>query len=170
MSKAKIITKEAALRMLKVEYNLGNDDMFNSKQGFTIVTRRGIEKIQAIEKIKVTYEIKSCSPDFCVFKAFAEKDDQSIETYASAKRGEYKVVEKTKYNGEKYKSNSLVGGSTDSWYVTEIAEKRALSRAVLKICDLYMHGFFGEDENQEDFETKSEVNKVTVDNIIDKII
>ena len=34
-----------------------------------------------------------------------------------------------------------------SKHLVEVSEKRALSRAVLKICNLYEHGVFGEDED-----------------------
>ena len=39
-------------------------------------------------------------------------------------------------------------GSTNSWYVIELAEKRALSRATLKMTGLYEQGVFGQDESE----------------------
>ena len=46
-------------------------------------------------------------------------------------------------------------GNCNTWYVAEMAEKRALSRAVLKLTGFYELGVFGEDES-EDFK---KVNK-----------
>jgi len=39
-------------------------------------------------------------------------------------------------------------GSTNTWYVMEMAEKRALSRATLKMTGLYEQGVFGQDESE----------------------
>ena len=36
-----------------------------------------------------------------------------------------------------------------SWYVLEMAEKRAMSRAVLKMTGFYELGVFSEDESEE---------------------
>ena len=44
-------------------------------------------------------------------------------------------------------------GNCNSWYVMEMAEKRALSRSVLKLTGFYELGVFGEDES-DDFKRK----------------
>ena len=55
------------------------------------------------------------------------------------------------WNDEKKKWDEF--GNTTTWYVMEMAEKRAMSRAVLKLTGFYELGVFGEDES-EDFKRK----------------
>tara|TARA_R110000851_G_scaffold35838_4_gene94041 strand:- start:3653 stop:4036 length:384 start_codon:yes stop_codon:yes gene_type:complete len=112
------------------KYNLNKEDFFKH-QHYTIITRQGIDKIQAHEQMNVAYEVIKCEPNFAVFKASAEKDGKKIETFGSALKG------------EGYKD-----GNTNSWYVAEMAEKRAMSRAVLKLTGFYELGVFGEDESE----------------------
>ena len=78
--------------------------------------------------------------DFAVIKAMAskgnlgnEEDFVTIETYGSAWFGQ--------------------SGNCKSNYVAEMAEKRALARAVLKLCGAYKYGVYGEDES-DDFKEK----------------
>ena len=118
------------LKELYNKYNLEKSDFFKH-QHYTIITRQGIDKIQAVEQMSVTYEVIRCEPNFSVFKASAEKDGKKIETFGSALKG------------EGYKD-----GNTNSWYVAEMAEKRAMSRAVLKLTGFYELGVFGEDESE----------------------
>jgi hypothetical protein len=66
-----------------------------------------------------------------VIKALGTKGDKQIETFGSALKGE-----------------SYKDGSTNSWYVMELAEKRSQSRCVLKMLNLYEYGIFGEDESE----------------------
>lgn len=115
-------------------YNLTKDDFFKH-QHYTIVTRQGIEKIQAVEGIEIQYEVIECTANFAAVKATTKKP-MLIETFASALKG-----------------GSFRDGNTQSWYVLEIAEKRALSRIVLRTIGLYKEGFFAEDES-EDFQNK----------------
>ena len=112
------------------KYNLNKEDFFKH-QHYTIITRQGIDKIQAHEQMNVAYEVIKCEPNFAVFKASAEKDGKKIETFGSALKG------------ESYKDSN-----TNSWYVAEMAEKRAMSRAVLKLTGFYELGVFGEDESE----------------------
>ena len=112
------------------KYGLDKDDVFRH-QHYIIITRSGIEKIQAIEQIHLDYEIVKCEKDFCVIKAHAKKDDIMLQTFGSALKGDFK------------------SGTTNSWYVVEMAEKRAMSRAVLKMTGLYELGIFGEDESED---------------------
>ena len=112
------------------KYNLEKTDVFKH-QHYVIITRQGIDKIQAVEQMSVTYEVIRCEPNFSVFKALAEKDGKKIETFGSALKG------------ESYKDSN-----TNSWYVAEMAEKRAMSRAVLKLTGFYELGVFGEDESE----------------------
>jgi len=123
------MNKEKLMELYE-KYNLHKDDFFKH-QHYTIITRQGIDKIQALEQINVYYEVVRCEPNYAVFKACAEKDGKEIETFGSALKG------------ENYKD-----GNTNSWYVPEMAEKRAMSRAVLKLTGFYELGVFGEDESE----------------------
>lgn len=119
------------LKELYVKYELTKDDVFKH-QHYVIITRPGIEKIQAVEGIKISFEVVRSEPNFAAVKA---KSDL-IETFGSALKG------------ETYKD-----GNTNTWYVLEMAEKRALSRLVLKQTGFYELGVFAEDES-EDFKKK----------------
>ena len=118
------------LKELYLKYELDKEDFFKH-QHYTIITRQGIDKIQAKEQMYVSYEVIRCEPNFAVFKAKAQKEGKMIETFGSALKG------------EGYKD-----GNTNSWYVAEMAEKRAMSRAVLKLTGFYELGVFGEDESE----------------------
>ena len=121
------------------KYNLEKTDVFKH-QHFVIITRQGIEKIQAQEQILIKFDVIKCENNFAVVKATAainEKDKNVIQTFGSA-----------------YKGASFKEGNTNSWYVMEMAEKRALSRAVLKLTGFYSLGVFGEDES-EDFKNNN---------------
>ena len=133
------------LKELYKKYELTPDDKFTHKH-YTIITRQGIDKIQAIEKIFINYEVFKCEKDFAVVKAHANKGDAKIETFGSAV-----------YGGKEWNKAARDGkgawdekGNTTSWYIMEMAEKRAMSRAVLKLTGFYELGVFGEDE-AEDF-------------------
>ena len=112
------------------KYGLTPDDIFKH-QHYIIITRSGIEKIQAIENIKVWYEVVKCEKEFAAVKATAIKEGNTLETFGSALKGDFK------------------NGNTMSWYVLEMAEKRAMSRAVLKMTGFYELGVFSEDESEE---------------------
>ena len=64
-------------------------------------------------------------------KAIASKGAANIETFGSALKG------------DTYKNST-----TNSFYIAEMAEKRAMSRAVLKLTGFYELGVFGEDESE----------------------
>ena len=115
------------------KYELEKQDVFKH-QHYVIITRQGIEKIAAKENITINYEVIKCEPKFAVMKAtayIATKPNAMIETFGSALKG------------DNYKD-----GNCNSWYVAEMAEKRALSRAVLKLTGFYELGVFGEDESE----------------------
>ena len=114
------------LKEIYQKYKLEKEDVFKH-QHYTIITRSGIEKIAAIEQIVIEYEVIRCEPNYVVIKAKTKQ----LETFGSALKG------------ADYKS-----GNTTTWYVAEMAEKRAMSRAVLKTAGLYEHGFFGIDESE----------------------
>ena len=126
------------------KYELTEEDVFKHKH-YLIITRTGIDKVQALEKINIEYYAVKVEPEFCVVKAMAQKGDAKIETFGSAKYGGKTWDVDKKTWDEK--------GNTTTWYVMEMAEKRAMSRAVLKLTGFYELGVFGEDES-EDFKRK----------------
>ena len=125
------LTKKDFLTKVFRENNLTKEDFFKH-QHYTIITRSGIEKIQANNKIVINYILEKCEANFCVVKAIAKRDNAYVETYGSALKG-----------------SSHNDGSTNTWYVAEMAEKRAFSRGVLKIMGLYEHGIMGADESED---------------------
>tara|TARA_R100000353_G_scaffold34514_1_gene27615 strand:- start:3276 stop:3683 length:408 start_codon:yes stop_codon:yes gene_type:complete len=128
------------LKELYEKYNLTKEDIFKH-QHYVIITRTGIEKIEAQEKIHIVYKCIKSEPNFAVVQAFGTMDGKQMETFGSA-----------------YKGATFKEGNTNTWYVTEMAEKRAFSRIVLKLTGFYALGVFGEDES-EDFK-KQKVNIV----------
>ncbi len=127
--------KTEKLKALYEKYELSKDDVFKH-QHYIIITRSGIDKIQASEKFKINYDVVNCESHFAVVKANAEVGDNSIQTFGSALKG-----------------TNHRDGNCNTWYVMEMAEKRAMSRAVLKLTGFYELGVFGEDES-EDFKRK----------------
>lgn len=123
--------KTEKLAELYKQYSLDKDDVFKH-QHYIIITRSGIDKIQATEKIEINYEVVECQKDFCVVKANAQVGDNKIQTFGSALKGA-----------------THREGNTNTWYVMEMAEKRAMSRAVLKLTGFYQLGVFGEDESED---------------------
>tara|TARA_A100001201_G_C3927055_1_gene152411 strand:+ start:20 stop:412 length:393 start_codon:yes stop_codon:yes gene_type:complete len=123
--------KKEKLKEKYIKYELTQDDVFKH-QHYIIITRSGIEKIQGIEKITIYFEVIKSDINFASVKAIAMKDGKTIETFGSALKGK-----------------SYQDGNCNTWYVLEMAEKRALSRAVLKMTGFYELGVFGEDESEE---------------------
>jgi len=107
------------------------DDVFKHKF-YTIISRSGIDKIQANNNIVIHYDLLFNSGDnkCIIMKATATSGDQTIQTF-----------------GEASPQNNSNG------YPVAMAEKRAMSRAVLKLTGFYELGHFGEDE-AEDFKRK----------------
>ena len=131
------MNRDKLLELYK-KYDLQKEDVYKH-QHYVIITRQGIEKIQAKENIKIAYQVIKCETNFAVIKATAFLNVEPIytcETFGSALKG-------TNYKD----------GNCNSFYVMEMAEKRALSRAVLKLTGFYELGVFGEDES-EDFKKK----------------
>ncbi len=124
------MNKKDILNRLFVENNLTEEDVF-SHQHYKIITRGGINKIEANMNISVFFEVIRCEPHFAVVKAKATMGNKELETFGSALKG-----------------NTFKDGNTNSWYVMEMAEKRAMSRAVLKLAGFYELGVFGEDESE----------------------
>lgn len=120
-------SQRAHLRHLFESNGLNKDDIFVHRN-FTIVKRSGIEKIQATQNLHIEFEVVKCDRDFVVMKAHGtrvgDESGRKVETFGSATT-----------------ENCI------SKHLVEMAEKRALSRAVLKLTNLYEHGVFGEDED-----------------------
>jgi hypothetical protein len=122
--KLNTMTKSEQLNELYKKYNLTTDDYFKHKF-YTIITRSGIDKIQAQAGINIEYQLQYNSADnkCVIIQAFAQMGDVKIETF-----------------GEASPSN------TTNAYPVAMAEKRAMSRAVLKLTGFYELQVFGEDE------------------------
>ena len=54
--------KADILNTLYKKYNLTKEDTFKSPQGWTIITRSGIDKIQAEAKIDIEYNVIEYTP------------------------------------------------------------------------------------------------------------
>ena len=120
-------TKKDILRRLFVQNNLVKEDVFKH-QHYTIITRAGIDKIQAANNIEINYELSHLSEDHshCLIKATGKMGEQVIQTF-----------------GEASPKNNKNG------YVVSMAEKRAMSRVVLKLAGFYQHGIFSADESHD---------------------
>jgi hypothetical protein len=125
------------MNSLYQDCGLEPSDIYVDKRGFKLITRAGIEKIQSVKKIKVTFEHVKIEPEFCVIKAIGDMNGDVQETYGSAS----KLTSMNKY-------------------YPEMAEKRALARVVLKLTKGYQHGLMSEDEM--DMEEKEIRKKKTI--------
>lgn len=135
-------TKKQTLNRLYKEYSLTSDDVFKHRLGFSIITRTGIEKIQAGIGLRVTYSLENLSNDqtIVLIKATGEIKDKDVyvESY-----------------GEATPENNKNG------YPVAMAEKRALSRVVLKAAGFYALGVYGEDEADDFKDRKGSAPAVT---------
>jgi len=132
---------KARFRELTEKYDLNKDDFFKAPQGFVIITRTGIEKIQRGLGLIVQYEVETslCNVEkgFYVIKAIAVQLGQEVNVKTGKMEETQRLVETYGEASPKNCRNS---------YPVAMAEKRALSRAVLKSADLYELGVYGEDE------------------------
>ena len=106
--------------------DLDKNDVYKDKRGFAIITRSGIEKIQARNEISVSFDVIKAELDNCIVKATSlirEGDEwiPKIETFGSA----------TKDNCRQP-------------FRMEIAEKRSLARVIIKTMNYT--NVLGEDE------------------------
>jgi len=130
-------SQKIRFRELSDAYGLGRDDFFKAPQGFVIIKREGIEKIQRGLGIRVEYEV--------------------IESLSDVSKGCYVIKakgfragfddENKKFYTETFGESSMK--NCRNQYPVAMAEKRALSRCVLKMADLYELGVKGEDEVDE---------------------
>ena len=126
-------TKEETLKRLFLAHGLVKDDVYKDKRGFVIITRTGIDKIVSSMNIQVAYEPVTMTKEWVVLRATA-----SMRTGP----GEHDVRNMMSF-GEASDDN-LMGGAKK--FPVAMAEKRAMSRVVLKIAGFYEQGVFGQDE------------------------
>ena len=126
-------TKEETLKRLFLANGLVKEDVYKDKRGFVIITRTGIDKIVSNMNITVAYEPITMTPDWVVIRATA-----SMRTG----KGAHDVRNMMSF-GEASDDN-LMGGAKK--FPVAMAEKRAMSRVVLKIAGFYEQGVFGQDE------------------------
>tara|TARA_R110000772_G_scaffold132297_1_gene240846 strand:- start:118 stop:492 length:375 start_codon:yes stop_codon:yes gene_type:complete len=115
------------LKRLSEKYGMTGGHFHKDPRGFVIMTRRGVEYLQAKIRAVVTFEPVHQWSDplegrYCL-KAYAKCEMGQIETYGE-------VSNKNNRNA----------------YPIAMAEKRALSRAILKLAGFYEIGVYGEDE------------------------
>ena len=127
------MTKAEQLKGLYHDCGLSKEDVHKHAH-YLIITRTGIEKIQFAKNIEVKFDIVRCEVDFCAVKATG-----------TMKVGEVTEVIET--------FGSAYAATCQNKYYLEMAEKRALSRIVLKMTKAYSLGVFGEDE-ADDFKNK----------------
>ena len=126
-------TRTEALRRLYKENGLTAEDVFKDPRGFVIITRTGIDKISAKNSITIGYEVITMDIDksICVLKA------------AGTMKGVDGTVRNVMSFGEASPANMNGGGKK---FPVSMAEKRAMSRVVLKLTGFYEQGVFGQDE------------------------
>lgn len=125
-------TKIGQLRRLFEKYGLVQEDVFKQERGgkpIVIITRTGIDKIQAAAGITIRYEVAwiDLNTSTVGIKAIGQMDGRIIETFGSA-----------------------TPKNCTNQHFLEMAEKRARARAVLMLAGFYESGVFGEGENLND--------------------
>ena len=81
--------KTELLKEKYIKYDLTKEDVFKH-QHYIIITRSGIEKIQAQEGISIDYDVVKCEKDFCVVKAYARKEGAFIQTFSEDESEDFK--------------------------------------------------------------------------------
>ena len=144
------------LNKLFEECNLNKkEDLFSKKlkdkktgkvTQMTIIKKSGIEKIISHKKIKITYDIICSEPLFASVKAKGEYNGIYAETTGSA----------------------FPKNSTNNYYL-EMAEKRSMSRIVLKLTNLSFYNVMGEDELIDQNPTNNSLNQSEISDISNKL-
>ena len=148
--------EKARFKQLADSYSLSPTDFWKSPQGFVIISRRGIEKIQAGLNAVITYsvvpEFTDVSSSHYVIKASgtvrykahqmgSRKDDKGHDVLTISPN-----VRTVETYGESSPKNTRGGAQA---YPVAMAEKRAMARCVLKLSDMYSLNVFSEDEISE---------------------
>ena len=134
------LTKNDRLKNLYTKYQLNKEDIFSIPFGakkVPIITRTGIDKIQATENIQIKYETIEYTPGIsAAVKAISTWNNKYLESYGEASKANTKMP-----------------------YPLAMAEKRAMSRIVLKLTGFYELGVYGEDESDDFKKNKSNNNQ-----------
>jgi hypothetical protein len=120
------------LKELAARYGMKGNHFHADSRGFIIVTRQGIEHIQHQLNIDVKLE---------AFLPWSSPEEGRYVVQCFARRP-------MPYGGELTVQTfgEVSKGNNRNPYPVAMAEKRALSRAVLKLAGLYKEGIYGEDE------------------------
>ena len=140
--------------------NKKDSDVFITKN-FKIITRTGIEKIQAKLRIRIKYEVLFIDPFYAALKATCEMADEegelvTIETTGEASVDRKEIVLESQSSEKEGVRRSIseaveivtIKGNVkqDPVYLLAMAEKRAKARGVLQLAGLYALGVYSEDE------------------------
>ena len=139
------MTRAERLNELYKEYELEAEDVFAHKH-YKIITRAGIDKIQAKANIDISYTLDFIHPELkhIIVKAIGtDKDGRTVSSYGECSTGSQLLIQKGT------RDHGVVINNTNA-YPVAMAEKRAMSRVVLKLTGFYAEGVFGEEE-AEDF-------------------
>ena len=124
-------TKEETLKRLFLANGLVKEDVYKDQRGFVIITRTGIDKIVSKQNIAIAYEPVIMTQEWVVLKATASIDGGAKNSRVVMSFGEAS-------------DKNLMGGGKK--FPVAMAEKRAMSRVVLKLTGFYEQGVFGQDE------------------------
>ena len=124
------MTKKEFLREVFNKYGLNKDEDIFALHGTAIITKTGIQKIVAAEKLQYRFKVIKCEPDYCAVLCKVSSDGGAVtaESFGSAEKSNVKNSQK---------------------YYLEMAEKRAKARAVLIAIDA--HGYLYSEDEADDF-------------------
>lgn len=147
--------EKARFKQLADAYSLAPTDFWKSPQGFVIISRRGIEKIQdglgADVSFSIVSDFSDISSSHYVIKATGSVRKGYDRGTRKSDSGEdvltmRPVVRTVETYGESSPKNTRGGAQA---YPVAMAEKRALARCILKLSDFYTLNVFSEDEVNE---------------------
>ena len=119
-------------RKLAAAYSMAPHHFHKDKRGFIIVTRQGIDYLQAHLGIVVTFE------------TVLEWSDPEAGRYVIKATGTILRKDGSKHFISSFGETSKANNTNP--YPVAMSEKRALSRVVLKLVGMYELGVMGEDE------------------------
>lgn len=133
------------MNALYKKYGLSKDDVHIHKH-YKIITRAGINKIEARANIDMDYEVIRAERDDVALLCTGTMLDaegnkiKSVKTFGEATQDRIEIVD-----GQVIKTYKGNVRQSDP-YLFAMAEKRGKSRAVLVLAGFYELGFYGEDE------------------------
>lgn len=144
--------KQATDEMIKKlysEYKLDKDTDVFINNHYRIITRMGIDKIRSAAGITIQYEVEREWRDEYTKKTWSNKTKNYVEKTISA--GHHFFIKAIGTMGTGYVETyaSATPENNDNPFALEMAEKRAMSRVVLKLAGLYELGYYGIDEVQQ---------------------